>query len=284
MSWRLLSFNDWSAIEDARTQTHQAVQLVSSVSRGLLPNDPGDGYANLEWTARHRMLMSQPFSDKKCQAGLQPSNLVYHFLKADISIAEFDLKGKTMKQGLAWIKEQVNLLGKDASLINSDLPYEIPVYPQAKGQPFHLSNNQAFQELSVYFSNADFMLKRLQAKNPAASEVRCWPHHFDLATLITLEKHEDPEQARTIGVGLSPGDGNYEEPYFYITPWPYPEIKEKALPKLPEGGEWHVKGWTGAILQGSELVKDQSPKSQELKLANFLEAGINQIREWLIDS
>ena len=46
------------------------------------------------------------------------------------------------------------------------------------------------------------------------------------------------ESARTIGVGLSPGDENISEPYFYVTPWPYPPPAK--LPKLPEIGAWYV--------------------------------------------
>jgi len=283
INWKLLEFDDWKAVEEARIQIHQAVQLVSCVPRGLLPNDPGDGYASLEWSTKHGMLLSQPFSNKRSQTGLKLSSLVYHFLKADIPIAEFDLKGKTMEQGLTWIKEQVQLIGEDPGLINSDLPYQIPTYPQASGEPFRLSNGLAFQEISAYYSNADLVLKQLQSRISGASDARCWPHHFDLAILITIKQHEDPEQAKTIGVGLSPGDENYSKPYFYITPWPYPEVSENDLPELPGGGEWHLKGWVGAILQSTELVKDQSANEQAERLNGFLETGIDHFEELLTD-
>jgi hypothetical protein len=55
-------------------------------------------------------------------------------------------------------------------------------------------------------------------------------------------------------VGLSPGDSSYAEPYFYVTPWPYPE--SPALPQLPAGAAWHRTGWFGAVLTGTAIFRD----------------------------
>ena len=52
---------------------------------------------------------------------------------------------------------------------------------------------------------------------PGPSPVRCWPHHFDIATCVALESG-DPERERGIGTGLSPGDGTYGQPYFHVNP------------------------------------------------------------------
>jgi len=87
--------------------------------------------------------------------------------------------------------------------------------------------------------------------------VLCWPHHFDIATLITLDVDEpDPETARSINVGLSPGDESYDEPYFYVTPWPEPREPEKEV--LAGGGLWHKEDFTAAVLPASRLP-DLSP-------------------------
>jgi hypothetical protein len=52
-----------------------------------------------------------------------------------------------------------------------------------------------------------------------ASEVRCWPHHFDLGSLIVVETSADGELTKSIGIGLSPGDEAHAEPYFYVSPF-----------------------------------------------------------------
>jgi hypothetical protein len=85
------------------------------------------------------------------------------------------------------------------------------------------------------------------ASSPNASAVRCWPHHFDIATLLALDPPTTPSNvARTIGAGLSPGDAGSPGGYWYVTPWPYPVVSEP--PPLAAGGAWHRTGWFGAVL------------------------------------
>ena len=109
-------------------------------------------------------------------------------------------------------------------------PYEMPPHAVARGGKFTGWRSPAFAELERWYAAADRLLRevrRKQSHRPGnASPVRCWPHHFDLATLIELPPGASAVSA-TIGVGLSPGDGSYEEPYFYVTPWPYPANRER---------------------------------------------------------
>ena len=129
------------------------------------------------------------------------------------------------------------------------------------------------------YGGADFLLRELESAASGASEVRCWPHHFDLATLITLSG--SGEEARTVGVGLSPGDDSYREPYYYVTPWPYP--RGRLLPELP-AGRWHTEGWVGAILRGSDLAAAPAgrPAGQVEMARGFLRAAV-QASQALLD-
>lgn len=87
-----------------------------------------------------------------------------------------------------------------------------------------------------------------------AYEVRCWPHHFDLATLIPLATNEKGELTKSMGVGLSPGDDSLIEPYFYINKWPNMREEELRNSNL-KNGYWNTSGWTGAVLTFQELSK-----------------------------
>ena len=69
---------------------------------------------------------------------------------------------------------------------------------------------------------------------------------------MTLDSAVGAEEARSIGVGFSPGDGSYDQPYFYVTPWPYPDTED--LPPLAVGAHWHRTGWTGAVLTAERLI------------------------------
>ena len=97
-----------------------------------------------------------------------------------------------------------------------------------------------------------------------------WPHHFDLATLISLQGET------TVGVGFSPGDGSYPEPYWYVSPWPYPENTPEW--PLESGGRWHTQGFTAAVLTGSDAL--QSADQEEAAEA-FLRSAIAGSRRLL---
>ena len=81
--------------------------------------------------------------------------------------------------------------------------------------------------------------------------------------------HDDPEEARSVGVGMTPGDGGYPEPYFYVTPWPYPN--PEVLPRLATGS-WHTEGWTGAVLTGTEALAGEVEERTRAFLAEAVEA------------
>ena len=106
-----------------------------------------------------------------------------------------------------------------------------------------------------------------------------WPHHFDIATLITIEENPGPEKSKTIGVGLSPGDESYNEPYFYISPWPYP-VNKNNLPKLNHGF-WHTQGWFGEVLTSSEIIRSGDNTEQLEITINFIEDGIYKLKKLL---
>ena len=74
--------------------------------------------------------------------------------------------------------------------------------------------------------------------------IRIWPHHFDLGAILP----------GTIGVGLSPGDAYYAEPYFYVTP---PSPIDRG-PAIAGGGFWRTDGWTGAVLLASAAGRPEA--------------------------
>jgi hypothetical protein len=95
-----------------------------------------------------------------------------------------------------------------------------------------------------------------------------------IATLIQV----DAEAKTSIGVGMTPGDGNYAEPYWYVSPWPYPTSPQ--LPDLPAGA-WHTEGWTGAVLTGTDVVAAGDAAAQHERSADFVKTAIEQSKTLL---
>ena len=127
-------------------------------------------------------------------------------------------------------------------------PDGLPSHRVADGAPF-TPDPAALETLDALYANAARELERVRASQAGAGPVRLWPHHFDIATLISRRGDGSGEPERQVGCGFVAGDAQIPEPYWYVTPWPYPPAD--ALPALSMG-RWNTKGWTGAVLREGE--------------------------------
>src|SRR5262249_1859549 len=142
--------------------------------------------------------------------------------------------------------------------------YELPGHPVVGGARFSQASAE-LREMGNWYGNAASVLEELAGGDATASPVRCWPHHFDIATPFSLSG------ARTVGGGPPPGDASYAEPYWYVGPSPRP--KETNLPPLPEKGRWHTEGFFAAVLTGSDLLAGGRERQRE-RSETFLRAAI----------
>lgn len=200
--------------------------------------------------------------------------------------SELALPGKTLDEAMAWLAAAL-AQSLAATVSHLERPrHQLPPSPIAQGAPFDRPEPASLAELASWYSSADRVLRAIAATTPGASPVRCWPHHFDLATLIRLDAPAAPKEiARSIGVGLSPGDAGIPEPYWYVTPRPYPttkarskqpESEQPAPPSLP-AGHWQTEGWTGAALLASELAATSTRAAGD-RVATFLSAALAACR------
>jgi len=137
------------------------------------------------------------------------------------------------------------------------LPYDLPSASFARA----VDEGPRLAALAGWFAAGAEILEELRRKykrfKPGPSPVRCWPHHFDIAILVGLEEG-GAEHAKAIGIGLSPGDDYYAQPYFYLSPYPTPDTEN--LPALPPGGRWHTHEFFGAVATGVEMLALDDPR------------------------
>ena len=280
MNWIELKNFSKESLSEARKQLHQAVQLPAIAGRCLNPKDPGDNFAALLWDKNNNWLTSQILGESELRTALNVSEFELLVINKQNELVNFlNLNSITYDDAFKWLTDKLSQRGFDPNRFSKKLPYQIPEYSTANGEPFKHANPETFAELQNYYSNAAFVLENISNKEKDVSPVQCWPHHFDIAALITVESNPDSEKSKSIGVGLSPGDESYSEPYFYISPWPYPENKDD-LPKL-NYGHWHKQGWFGGILTASEITSTRSA-SKQLKIAEiFIETGISILKKVL---
>jgi len=189
-------------------------------------------------------------------------------------IWQLDLHGLSTLKIIDLLRIELSKHGIESAQLELALHYEIPDI-LGDNEPFNQGNLKDLEELNRYFSNADATLHAITKQYEHTAPVRCWPHHFDIATLIKLDPHLSSEEARSVGIGLSPGDSGYPQPYFYVNMWPYPDVQDEELPLLP-GGRWHTQDWIGAVLTADEIVK-QECQSQQSFVGNFLTSAITNV-------
>ena len=79
-----------------------------------------------------------------------------------------------------------------------------------------------------------------------------------------------------MGVGQSPGDDSYAEPYWYAGPYPFPPVND--LPQLAGGGHWHTEGWVGAVLPASDYIDAPDQRAQ---VGAFIDSAVAACRKLL---
>lgn len=274
MSWKTLGAVAPGELVDARLQLHHAAQVVASAGVTFLAPQPDDSHPNLGWVESLGALVGRELPGAKVQLGLRVDDL--SLLRVDGAGRvgdELTLDGKTLEDAYAWLA--ATTLQAGATLPAGGLrraAYEIPEHATGKGAAFSSAARADFAELSRWFANGHLVLGSVAGRTPGTSEVRTWPHHFDVGALTTVATQPDGSLEKSIGLGLSPGDGGYAEPYWYVSPWPYPD--PSALPAFEVCGHWHTEGHTSAILTASDLFAGPA-EAQPDRLAAFLFAAID---------
>lgn len=270
-SWQSVRPEESSRLSDVRLQCHYAAQFAAAAGISFLEPQPDDSHTNLEWIPALSGLFSRVIPARTpFRIGVSPSSLsVVIVTENDQPFAHLRLHGHSINDAAAWIRSQISTLGADSSRYTLKRSYEIPDHAVGMGDEFDASDKTHFEELTRWFANGALTLATFARTMSEASEVRCWPHHFDIATLLQAT----PD--RTIGVGLEPGDNYYDEPYFYINMSPQPAASQARSRPLWGRGSWHTQGWVGAVLTGTKLG---AASAQSEQVREFIDSAVSACR------
>jgi hypothetical protein len=274
---------DWQALEEipadrlwaARTQIHWALQPMASVGNLLVPHQPDFSEQSFQWSEDDQCLCQSKVKGAttfRAALRLSPPALLL-LTEADETPRAMPLTGVTLDDAYRWVEHNVaDLLGKPLAG-PLERPSGFPDHPFADGAPFDAADRAAFHAIATLFCDANLALSGWAARRAETPGVLCWPHHLDLAALLTLELGDDGEASRSVGVGMVPGDEGRRDPYFYVTPWPRPEATEPLHPALPSGGVWNTEGWFGAVLPIAAL-SGLERREQEAAVGEFLRQAV----------
>ena len=236
---------------DSRQQLHWAAQAVAGVGRSLVAARPDSSESNMEWSRPHRALAGAALDDGR-RAAIRFRDLTLLVIKdRGLIDDELPLRGRGMDDAFGFFEQHFQ-----KPIRHPNREEALPVPPPRTFDP----NPDDLARLDRLYDDADFVLNAYRAKRPNASDIRCWPHHFDIATLQTLDG------GRTVGAGFLGGDGQYREPYWYVTPYPYPNDRT-SYPPLPLGF-WNTDGWFGAVLLGDH-TRDEAAEFLAVAAGHF---------------
>jgi hypothetical protein len=235
------------------------VQINTRLARGFVSPEADDSHTSLVWDPVASALIGQTVD--QFRLGLRIADLTLVLVQSTGAVvADFPLDGRTVEEALDWLRRQLTAIGREPGRLADPLHFEMDDHPLLHGARFDFRGREPlFEDLAKWYGNAALCLSSI------SSPIRCWPHHFDIATQIAADEW-------SIGAGLSPGDASYPEPYFYVTPWPYPAAGQ--LPELSTGS-WHTEGWVGAVLTADEIV---AQSDQQTFVREFFEAAIMVLR------
>src|SRR6185503_360384 len=265
-AWRPLDLPVAPQLTDARLQLHHAAQLVAGFGASYVAPRADDGHTNMEWLGLSNALASNPADDASLRLAIRPRNLTVLALSGDDELACFTLETRTVDEAIGWVRRTVAQHGLNGDAFALPAHYTIPAHSVGEGRPFDGSRRVEFEQLDHWFTNAALVLGHVAATTPNASPVRCWPHHFDIATLIAVDA------TRTIGVGLEPGDQYYNEPYWYVNMHPAPDL-DVERPSLDGAGRWHTREWIGAVLPASNIDPASAEAQSERFVASAMQAA-----------
>lgn len=272
--WRPVGGVDLARLSEARLQAHYAVQWLARAARAFVPPMDNDAHTNLGWNDTLSGFTTHPFSNA-AQLALDVSGLMLIVLdsRGVRTAYAYTMDGRSNRDIRAWLGKTIAAFGLNVNKLDAPGPYEMPGHPIGAGAPYSVASlGDALSELTAWYSDANAVLSETRdyfaARGLRAPAVRCWPHHFDLDSLMTLAG-----DSGSVGAGFSPGDEYYNEPYFYVG---FPE--NAAPPRLHPIGHWHTHEFVAAIAPSRKIAASKDPKSDvRIFLRNAVDDAIKAL-------
>lgn len=268
---------DFQKLRNARDQYHHAVQSVSLVGRRFIPEGT-DKRSTMTWVPGLSRLAGKWVKGEKAFRSsicFESFSLLLVDEKVN-TLATFDLNGKTYLQGMVWLEGQIAKLGLEATKLQIKLPYEIPPYPTVGNTAFNVDLEMS-RELAKYYHNSYISIKDIKNEREIEEPIVAWPRDFDQVLKIIVKDSGDAETSSKVFLGMSPGDGIFQTPFFYVNTWPFVQVEK--CKGLSNGGMWVSDEWTGAVLKVDSLLSARG-KQKEI-LNQFYREATAQLEDLL---
>jgi len=257
-------------------EAHFAAQAAAEIGKSWGEEQADDSHSSFAWFRGEDgrglegvpAVGAKPFVARLKFEGLELSVYDGHAR----TIADFGLAGHTLADAMQWIDgvatREMGPRKQDAT----PAP-DLPEHAVGNGAAF-TDDPDGFNDLADLYDATYLMIEKLREGVPAFDHARCWPHHFDLASLAVLATDESGSMTKTVGVGITPPDSVDDAGYWYVSPWARDGVA--GSPSYPglEVGRWidRGSGVSMAVLPVTEL-SGEGERSE--KLAGFIAQAFN---------
>lgn len=271
-SWKMLSVPYNEQLSKGIGELHTASQFVGMFGNAFVPKKNDDSHTNLAWVPDEDQIIGRSFQNTKAFLNVQDWTLGLTNEKKG-KTHKTEIAAKTKQDLLSWFHQNLNNFELTPSSYQYFQHFDLPDYHfQANSQFEHLSI-EVRQALICQMHNACITLNQIVQEQNLNTEIRIWPHHFDMGSLIPLAYDNNQMPTKTIGLGWANPDNEIPEPYFYINFWSkYIDFSSLDLPQLKTAGSWHQQSWIGMILTYTDIL---SASDQYQTVKQYFDEGIS---------
>ncbi|MFC2123445.1 hypothetical protein ACFLU5_01440 [Bacteroidota bacterium] len=276
-NWQFIPPQDLDKLNFTGTVLHQIAQLVTMFGNSYLQHEENDSHNNLGWDYSTNSLISHhhiipdvymSFNLDRFCLNIVTKNSQEHVLIEYNTIAQCIDKCRVLL-------DQAGFNGDDYRSINH---FEISSHPYGEDEVIKNPDQEILIIWSNLWSNSFDLFTRIQKVFSGASEVRIWPHHFDVGLLLPLDQDKNGNLKKSLGLGLAIEDSMINEPYYYLSYWSSDDVVLNIPVKLECGGFMPLPdSWHGYAMPLSILTKETDVNNQEEKAINFFKEGIEII-------
>jgi len=257
-------------------EAHFGAQAAAELGKSWADERDDDSHSSFAWFRGEdgRGLEGVPAVDKGYVARLKFEGLELSVFDPSDgrTVADLTLVGRTLDEAMAWMAETCEREIGPRRQASRPAP-DLPGHPLADGAAF-ADERHGFNDLADLYDATFLTIERLRGSVEAFGAARCWPHHFDMASLAVLAEDDSGAMTKTVGFGITPPDALEADGYWYVSPWRRDGADGGGSSPGLSVGRWEDRGGgvSMAVLPVSELSGDGE---RSARLAGFVADAFN---------
>lgn len=281
VNWHDFSSDFGIELSNTYKMIHQAVQFLAITSKSILPPRYDDSHTSFIWDYQDKCFASEWLNvNHTFRLEIDPVSLSLRlnpYKKQSTDTVQ--LVGKTKKEVYAQLQKILLKWGITMQHFTNEMHYDLPEHKVNKGGKYQTHSIDLHNEVVKHYSNAYLLLSLLKGKNPLTGDIRCWPHHFDIAADFPLITQID-NLSMKFSLGFSPANPDFPEPHFYFLLRSKEGINLHKKEKL-KYGKWYPRDIYGTSLGLGRLTRKMDKDYQVKLIRNYVNESNQVLRDQL---